>query len=96
MKLYIDTSNSEKIVVGINGENYTEDSRKEKSQKLLAVIDREVGKQAGVIKDLSEIEVVLGPGSYTGLKVGVSVANALSWTLQIPINGKNRLVEPSY
>ncbi len=39
-------------------------------------------------KDLNGIEVETGPGSFTGLRVGVSVANALGFSLGIPVNGK--------
>jgi tRNA threonylcarbamoyladenosine biosynthesis protein TsaB len=47
---------------------------------------------------IKEIEVNLGPGSFTGLRVGVSVANALAWTLKVPVNGKKigELVKPKY
>ncbi len=37
---------------------------------------------------LEGIEVETGPGSFTGLRVGVSVANALGYSLNIPVNGK--------
>lgn len=39
-------------------------------------------------KDMSEIEGVVafqGPGSFTGLRIGMSVANALSYSLELPI-----------
>lgn len=36
-------------------------------------------------KDLSAICVTSGPGSYTGLRVGVSTAKALCYTLEIPL-----------
>lgn len=39
-------------------------------------------------KDIKEVGVEIGPGSFTGLKVGVSIANALGFTLGIPVNGK--------
>ncbi len=38
--------------------------------------------------DIRNIEVETGPGSFTGLRVGVSVANALGFALNIPVNGK--------
>ncbi|MDD5147084.1 MAG: hypothetical protein PHV63_00840 [Candidatus Daviesbacteria bacterium] len=48
--------------------------------------------QTGIVhvhwKDLDGIEVETGPGSFTGLRVGVSVANALGFALEIPVNGK--------
>lgn len=37
---------------------------------------------------LEGVEVETGPGSFTGLRVGVSVANALGFALGIPVNGK--------
>ena len=33
------------------------------------------------LKDISEFEPMLGPGSFTGLKVGVTIANMFNWLL---------------
>lgn len=100
MKLYIDTSNSEKVIMGFDGENVERNSKKERSQLLLYLIKEELGKRGLGIKDITRIEVNRGPGSFTGLKVGVSVANALGWTLGIPVDGKvidkDGPVEPIY
>ncbi len=38
-------------------------------------------------KDLKAIGVALGPGSFTGLRVGMSVAKGLAFALSIPIIG---------
>lgn len=89
MKLYIDTSDGEKIVVGFDEKRFKTDARKEKSQKLLPFIDELLKKEGKRIKDIKEIEVNAGPGSFTGLRVGVSVANTLGWVLGVPVNGKN-------
>ncbi len=100
MKLYIDTSNSEKVIVGIDEERFKTDAREEKSQKLLSFIDELLKKQGMKIEEISEIEVNRGPGSFTGLRVGVSVANTLGWVLKVPVNGRNIVkdgpVEPTY
>ena len=88
MKLYIDTSSREKIVLGIDGEMFETDATREKSQKLLPFIDEVLKKKGKKPGDLTEIEVNTGPGSFTGLRVGVSVANAMGWALGIPVNGK--------
>ena len=37
------------------------------------------------LKDLDCIFVNAGPGSFTGTRVGVSTANALAWSLDIPV-----------
>ena|SRR3990167_4499246 len=46
--------------------------------------------EAGLLRqlDLSDIEGIVvykGPGSFTGLRIGISVANALAYGLKIPI-----------
>ncbi len=89
MKLYIDTSDGQKIIVGIDDKRFKTDARKEKAQKLLPFINEVLKKEGKKIKEIKEIEVNTGPGSFTGLRVGVSVANALGWALSIPVNGKD-------
>lgn len=107
MKLYIDTSKREKVVVGVDGEMFETEATNDKSQKLLKFIDEVLEKSskrrsasARKLEEVSEIEVNLGPGSFTGLRVGVSVANAVGWVLNVPVNGKNVKkdgpVEPVY
>ncbi|MBS4769623.1 tRNA (adenosine(37)-N6)-threonylcarbamoyltransferase complex dimerization subunit type 1 TsaB [Carnobacteriaceae bacterium zg-ZUI240] len=45
-----------------------------------------VMKTAGVtMKQLNQIAVSVGPGSYTGLRIGVTFAKTLSQTLNIPV-----------
>lgn len=43
------------------------------------------------ISDVTLIAVVNGPGSFTGLRIGVSCAKALSYTLDIPAIGISTL-----
>ncbi len=75
-KVKISLKNNNKIVKSLSAEN------KYGSQVLLSLI-KKIG-----IKDISEIEVATGPGSFTGLRVGVSVANALGFSLEVPVNKK--------
>ena len=48
------------------------------------VLLKETGKKLEAIEG---IVVYQGPGSFTGLRIGLSVANALAYGLQIPIIG---------
>lgn len=100
--LTIDTSNNKKIEVCIKSEKealcFSSEASTLKSQVVLLLIDKVLKENKIALKDLTGIEVNLGPGSFTGLRVGVSVANALSYSLKIPVNGNKVgvLVEPLY
>src|SRR3989338_8185783 len=67
------------------------------SQVLLTMIVKILKKNELNLKDLTAVEVNCGPGSFTGTRVGVSVANALGFALDIPVNGKKgKIVVPIY
>lgn len=42
-------------------------------------------------KDLRAIAVSTGPGGFTGLRVGISVAKGLAWSLRVPLIGISAL-----
>lgn len=89
MKLYIDTSSREKVVIALDGKLYESLAKVDKSQMLLLFIEKSLEKCSKTLDDITEIEVMTGPGSFTGLRVGVSVAQALGWSLSVPVNGNN-------
>lgn len=61
-------------------------------QERIAVLAREVMAEAGVrFADLTRIAVTVGPGSFTGLRVGLSFAKGLATALSIPCVGINSL-----
>ncbi|HJV16452.1 MAG TPA: tRNA (adenosine(37)-N6)-threonylcarbamoyltransferase complex dimerization subunit type 1 TsaB [Bacillales bacterium] len=41
--------------------------------------------------DLTRIVVAKGPGSYTGVRIGVTIAKTLAWALNIPLVGVSSL-----
>src|SRR6476646_1370927 len=43
------------------------------------------------MRDLNAIAVSMGPGSYTGLRIGVSTAKGLCYALDIPLIAVNTL-----
>ena len=98
MKLFIDTSDNTKTIVGLDKKRLSKPTGPDKSQQVLGLINQILKKNKKTLKDLKEIEVETGPGSFTGLRVGIAVANALGWALKIPVNGKKvgELVEPKY
>src|SRR3990167_8434883 len=101
MILTIDTTQPKKVVVGLKDQNSKIDEiievQKHGSQVLLPMIDQIIKKNKMKIGDIKGIEVNVGPGSFTGTRVGVAVANALGFALDIPVNSKKgKIVLPVY
>lgn len=98
--LYINTSDNRKteITVSIDGKEHSKSvANNWASQMLLPLIDEILKSNKITIRDLTEIKMHTGPGSFTGLRVGVAVANALAYLLKIPVNGnKEQPVTPQY
>lgn len=44
------------------------------------------------IKEVKEVLVVNGPGSFTGVRIGVTIAKTLAYTLEIPIKTMSSLL----
>lgn len=63
------------------------ESYKTQSQELLPKIDKLLRLNKVKFSNLKAIAVYQGPGSYTGLRVGIAVANLLAWSLNIPVIG---------
>jgi tRNA threonylcarbamoyladenosine biosynthesis protein TsaB len=55
------------------------------AEKLHVFIEELLSKTSITFKDLSAIAVSQGPGSYTGLRIGVSAAKGLCYALNIPL-----------
>jgi tRNA threonylcarbamoyladenosine biosynthesis protein TsaB len=100
--LTINTSSNKQISIGleIDGRKneITKDSTVLRSEAALPVIEELLKKENLQTNQISEIKINKGPGSYTGLRVGIAIANALGFLLKIPINGRKvgELEEPVY
>jgi tRNA threonylcarbamoyladenosine biosynthesis protein TsaB len=93
--LSIDTSN---YVLGIGlldgdtvlGE-YISNIKKNHSVRVMPAIQTLMNECGIKPKDLTKIVVAEGPGSYTGVRIGVTIAKTLAWTLNIPLSGVSSL-----
>lgn len=58
---------------------------REMSGNILRLITENLKEQNYKLEDLTGVAVFAGPGSFTGLRIGIVVANTLSDSLKIPI-----------
>lgn len=100
MILYINTKDQKLVIVSLKEKEKLLKSLSQKneygSQVLLPLIMKLLQPTTYNLKTLKGIEVETGSGSFTGLRVGVSVANALGFALNIPVNGKKFETELVY
>jgi tRNA threonylcarbamoyladenosine biosynthesis protein TsaB len=61
------------------------------AEKLHVFIEEVIAKAGISVQELNAIAVSQGPGSYTGLRIGVSAAKGLCYALNIPLIGVDTL-----
>lgn len=92
--LAIDTTESD-TGIGLIGPNVykikTWISIRNQSQELLPNIDKLLKNNKVKSEQLKWVVINLGPGSFTGLRVGISIANTFGYGLNIPVIGKSKL-----
>lgn len=65
----------------------TWESRHRHGEELLARLDEALAEAGGRKQDLSGVVVGTGPGSFTGLRIGLATAKTIAYALSIPIVG---------
>lgn len=99
-KLVIDTTDNKRTTIELHtkdkSDRITENSIP-RSQSTLIIIDKLLKRNGLKPTEIEEIEVNSGPGSFTGTRVGVAIANALGFGLGVKVNGsKSKPVSPKY
>lgn len=100
--LKVDTTSNKEIEIGLlcDGGEFTlkQELDKHKAQALLPLIDKILSEKKMTLKDITAIKVNPGPGSYTGIRVGLSIVNLLGILLNVPVNDSapGEIVEPVY
>ena len=74
----------------------TWECRREHSRQLLPAIDALLARQSLSKDELRAIFVCIGPGTYAGVRVGVSTAKGLAFGLALPLAGVGRLEIEAY
>ncbi|UQS82432.1 tRNA (adenosine(37)-N6)-threonylcarbamoyltransferase complex dimerization subunit type 1 TsaB [Bombilactobacillus folatiphilus] len=93
--LTIDTSSGPLVVASVQDHQVlaqvSETQLKSHSIQLLPAIDQVVQQAGWQPQDLERIVVAQGPGSFTGLRIGVTTAKVLAWTLEKELVGVSSL-----
>lgn len=87
--LGVDTTR-DRLVAVLSDENKTyykvsDEGNKKHTSKLLPVIDELLSENGFTLDDVEAFSAVTGPGSFTGIRVGVSTINALSFAKEKPV-----------
>ena len=92
MILGIKTDQPEATICLYNGKNielYSWQAHRQLSDTIHIKIQDLLNKNSIDYSNLTGLVVFIGPGSFTGLRIGITVANTLAYSLNIPIVGTN-------
>ena len=99
MKMYLDTSNMT-ARLKLDEKEYEWEGGREMAEGLHRFIFEKLQENGKDWKDISEITFFSGPGSFTGLRIGAAVVNALAHELQVPLfdhkGKKHEIIIPDY
>lgn len=96
--LAIDTANSRCSAAVARGDDQgvvfrrSEEISRGHAERLMDMIGEVLAEAGLAMTDLDRIAVTVGPGSFTGLRVGLSVARGLGLVLGVPVVGVSTLV----
>ncbi len=87
--LFIDSATTNLVVAIINDGKiayiYDNNDNHDTSSKMMPVLALAFDKAGFKPQDIDKIFVVTGPGSFTGIRVGLTVAKTMAYSLNIPI-----------
>ncbi len=87
--LFIDTSSSTAIVAIMKDTNivscFNEKVDNDLSVKIFPIIESVFNNSGITPNDIDTIFVVNGPGSFTGVRIGVTIAKTYAWSLNVKI-----------
>jgi len=91
MILLLDTSTPECRISFVDGDwryDATWEANRDLAKGLLEYIQTQLEGQGKTWKDLTGLGAFKGPGSFTGLRIGITVLNTVSYSESIPIVGE--------
>lgn len=84
--LFLDTSTSVVTIAVIEDDNvlfmYHDEIIDDMSSKIMPIISSGFEKIKFSINDIDKVMVANGPGSFTGIRIGVTIAKVIAWSLK--------------
>ena len=91
MYLIISTPENKQFAVGLGKEKVQDfvvvDQEYKQSELLLKTISELLDKNGNNLKDIKGVIVVQGPGCFSALRIGITTANSLAYSLGKPVVG---------
>ncbi|WP_423065640.1 tRNA (adenosine(37)-N6)-threonylcarbamoyltransferase complex dimerization subunit type 1 TsaB [Devosia sp. CN2-171] len=75
------------LLVGDLADTLVEDMAQGQAERIFPAIDELLARNGTTYADLTRIAVTTGPGSFTGLRIGLSAARGLGLALSLPVIG---------
>ena len=99
MKLYLDTS-TPTVILRLDQDEFQWQANREMAKGILQFISSKLQEKNLEWQDIEDITFYSGPGSFTGLRIGASVVNAMAHELNIPLYDhnvdKHEVIIPNY
>jgi tRNA threonylcarbamoyl adenosine modification protein YeaZ len=91
MILAIDTTGQQGAVISLDGQVVVRQTGG--SRDTVIAVKEALFKSGRSLTEITAITVATGPGSFTGVRVGIAVARTLGLMLGVPVNGQ-KATEP--
>lgn len=91
MKMFLDTS-TDTVILKLDDQTYKQTFGRDMAERLLGFIHEKLKANGKTWQDITEIKFNEGPGSFTGLRIGATIVNALIHELKL----SQPLVMPNY
>ena len=93
--LFIDTS-TKYLCIGIAKDNnviykYQQEAIKKQSELTIPFLKKALDENNMTLNDIDEVNVTIGPGSFTGIRIGMCVAKVLASMKNIPLKAISSL-----
>lgn len=94
-RLFIDTS-CKYLCIGIAKDNnviykFQQEALKKQSELTIPILNKALNEVCLTLKDIDEVNVTIGPGSFTGIRIGMCIAKVLSSIQNIPLKAISSL-----